>query len=416
MHLRLIAATVLTVPALALVAQAAPQFRDIPEGHWAQRPAGLLAEAGIMPGRTALDFAGTAPITRYELAHIVSELYDVSGPPSTFIVLQDMRPGHAMTQEVQRVIGFGLMQTRKPGQFAGDAPASKLEVVKAFHDLLDKMGKSPPARRAQPAVFSDVPPGSEFGQVLERIVNRFGLLDGRSGTRFNPYNTLTRYEMLSMVVRSLVYFNPTLASALQAPAPSPTPEPGASPAASPAASPKPSPGPKASPSPGASPVPGTSPAPAASPTPEPAFPAQPILKTRGFGQVEVLLNYSEVLPTEAGAVSPSEQQEFAGALLGGGALGGEYWMDKLGFGLTASSYYVPVDITVNGAVQPNDIIDTIGQAHGAYKLLGGADWEAALGGGALFRYTYNMTAQGATYLTTDKTYLGLGPVLVYGYR
>ena len=55
----------------------------------ADRRVRVLAARNVFPGRTPVNFAGDATLTRYELAHIVSALYAVNEPPSTFIALRD---------------------------------------------------------------------------------------------------------------------------------------------------------------------------------------------------------------------------------------------------------------------------------------------------------------------------------------
>lgn len=406
-HLRPVLAAVLAVPALAVAAQAATQFRDIPANHWARRPAGVLADAGIMPGRSLVDFAGEQPLTRYELARVLSELYVVKGPPTTFILLSDMPPGHYATLEVQRVIGFGLLAAKKPGKFQGDALVSRKELVEAFDTLFTKSGIRAASRRPYAIAFSDVPPGSPLDQVLDRIVNRYGLMDAKRGEAFKPYNPITRYQVLSMLTRAIVYFNPALAAELKEP---PSPAPSLSPGASAPPSPAPTATTAATPAPGQSP--GATPAPAV----EPAFPAQPILRNWLYAHYELVGSFSEALPTDPGSTVASEQKEFEGGLLSGGAVGAELWTGRTGYGLRAGTTYLPVDVPIAGKVQPNNILDSVVQLTGTYKLAGGADWEFALGGGAHVRYTRNLDTEGNTYLTTDKLYLGAGPAFAYGMR
>ena len=395
LHRPLLALTAaLVVPALALAAHAETQFRDIPAGHWAKRPAGVLSDRNIMPGRTPLDFAGEAPLTRYELAKVLSELFNVPGPPSTFIVLSDMLPGHPSTQEVQRVIGYELLGMRKPGYFQGDQPASRKEIVLALDVMLRKNGITPPSRRNN-VIFSDVKPNTELGQALDRLVNRFGLFDAKPFTPFYPNSSLTRYGMLAMLVRAMPYLNPAITAELKPPTPPP-----------PSLKPGQSPLPTATPTPAVSLAPGESPA----PTPTPAASGPNLLVSRGAAFVEPLLVFSEDLPTEAA--------NYSGSVLGGGTVGGgvagEYWSGQWGGLGQIGSYYLP--LTIGG--QPVDLLDTFVQVGGLYTVGSGPDWEGAVGAAGMFRRTYNMTESPPhrTYMSADKTYFGAGPAAAFAVR
>jgi hypothetical protein len=386
-----IAATItVTVPAIALVANAQTQFRDIPDGHWAKRVAGIMADRGVMPGRTRLDFAGDAPVTRYELAKVLSEIFNVIGPPSTFIVLSDMMPGHVATQEVQRVIGYELLGMRKPGFFMGDQPANRQEIVLALDTVFAKNGISPPARKTN-AIFSDVKPSSPLGQALDRIVNRFGLFDAKPLSPFYPNSSLPRYSLLAMLVRAMPYLNPQIAAELKPPTPPPASRP-----------------------PGSSPVPEVSLEPGASPTPTPSATPQPLLVTRGRALVEPVFMFSEDTPTDVGAAPATEQKAYSGAMLIGGGIDGEYWSGPLGGLLQVGSYYLPLTIASSNV----DLLDTHVQLGGLYKVGTGPDWEFAVGGAGTFRYTYNLNATllGQYYMTADKTYFGAGPAAAFGLR
>lgn len=407
LHRPLIAlAAALSIPCVALVAYADTQFRDIPAGHWAKRPATLLADRNIMPGRTPVDFAGDATLTRYELANILNALFTAGGPPSTFIVLSDMQPGHPETLEVQRVLGYSLMEMRKPGYFQGDAPVTRKELVTALDLLMQKQGVSPPARKTA-VIFSDVKPTTPLGETLDRIVNRFGLFDAKAFTPFYPNSAIPRYSVLAMLVRALPYLNPALAAELREPVPTAPPASHA-------------PGVTPSPAPTGAPTAAPSAAPGASPTPAPAaggvqtWPNPAILTTRGWAAAEPVLLFSEDVPTESGLVAANEQRSYNGNMLFGGGATGEFWNGQLGGLVQLGSYYLPLTI----ASQNVDLLDTFIQAGGLYKIAGGPDWEAALGGAGMYRFTYNMNATllSRYYMTADKTYFGAGPAASFGYR
>ncbi|MEB3221667.1 MAG: S-layer homology domain-containing protein [Candidatus Sericytochromatia bacterium] len=386
-------AALLTVPLVALAAQAAGTFRDIPSGHWALVPASVLADRRIMVGRTPVDFAGEVPLTRYELAQILSALYIESGPPATFLVLKDMPPGHEATRDVQRVLGYGLLETGRGGTFGGEALVTRGELAEALDTLLEKNGVAPPTRRRQTVYFSDVPQGSPLFKVLDRVVNRFGLIEARAGSAFIAVNPVTRFQVLSILVKALPYLNPAVERELQEALAPPSPGPA-------------SPGPTANPrvSPGASPL--------------PLAGAPPLLRSRGRLQGELIAMLNEDLPRQTGAVVANEPAQFSGGMLAGGGVSGEHWTEAWGLALGVNTMYVGFDIPDQGQPVPIDMLDTGVSGIGYWRVGGGPDWEAAVGGGVMARQAFNVTGQLVSqyYLSADKTSVGAGPAATLAFR
>lgn len=60
----------------AVAATAAPEFRDVPKGHWARAPISTVAAKGVMPARPTGAFQPDQPVTRAELAAILVRLID----------------------------------------------------------------------------------------------------------------------------------------------------------------------------------------------------------------------------------------------------------------------------------------------------------------------------------------------------
>lgn len=378
-------------------AWAAGGFNDIAPQHWAARPAQVLAHHLIMPGRTSQDFAGEAVLTRYELAWILSHLFRDSSPPGVFQVLSDMPPQHATTAEVQRSLGYGLMSLRRPGYFEGDQAAKRKEVILGLDAVLTKNGVSPPAPRNS-FEFSDVPKNTVLGAALDRIANRYGLLDGRSsGDDFKPEGAYTRYQVLGMLVRAMRYLSPGVAAELK----SPSPEPSVNLLASPLPSHPPSPRPLPS---GALP-----------PTPGPEAAPAGWWSRVAVGPL-ALMNL-EQLPTEAGLTVAGEATS-VGTVSPGGGLALAYWTPSWGLSLEGRALYTGILVASGGKEVPVDLVEGQGLVGGHWVAYSGPDSSLTLGLLAGGRYVYNLSGQlvSQSYMTADKTYLGAGPALGYGLR
>jgi len=395
LFLRPILAAMLLLPCLSLAVEAAAGFADIPTSHWARVPAQVLSEHRIMAGRTAVSFAGDAALTRYELAGLLSALYRMQGAPPSFLMLGDMPPGHPATLDVQRVLGFGLMGPVSGTRFDGERVVSRRVFVEALARLLEKNGVMAPARRKLPVRFVDVPADSDFGRVLDGLVNRFGVLDVPSGIEFHPWQPTTRYQALGMVMRLMPHLDPGIAAEFRLPA---------------------SPG-----VPLSSPVAGIgvegmgqSPLPASSGDDLKESQPKAWKASREVGALaELVLVYDETLPTQAGSVVGSELRQYSGMMLPAGGLQGTWWEPDWGALLRVRSFYVGVNAPHAGQQVPVDLLDTFVSAAWLWRVMEGPGGALAVGAGGQWRAVYNLSAQLVSqyYLTADKTFLGAGPAL-----
>ncbi len=113
--------------------------------------------------------------------------------------LNDLPERHWAYEAVQNVMAsLGFMEPRLANQFMGDAFATRYEIAQIFYNASKKLealsGKdlrayNPPRK----VVFTDVSPANQ--QVIESIVNAYGIMEGMPGKRFMGEQSTTRYEM-----------------------------------------------------------------------------------------------------------------------------------------------------------------------------------------------------------------------------
>jgi len=104
--------------------------------------------------------------------------------------------------------------------------------------------------------------------------------------------------------------------------------------------------------------------------------------------------------------------------LPGGGLNAEAWAGPWGLTLDVSSYYVGLNVLKSGSQVPVDLADTTGQVGLFYQVPLDPTFQLAFGGAALYRQIYNVSGSllSQFYASADKTYLGAGPALLFGWR
>lgn len=147
-----------------------------------------------------------------QATRIISKMSDLSDVPQQ----------HWAYEAIQNVMEYlHFMEPRSASQFMGDAFATRYEIAQIFYnaskhlELLsgkDLRAFSPPRTMA----FIDLTPANQ--QVVDSIVNEYGIMEGMPGKRFMGEQATTRYEMaveLSHYLRLLedkIDKQPTLAN------------------------------------------------------------------------------------------------------------------------------------------------------------------------------------------------------------
>lgn len=173
-------------------------FMDV-EGHFAYNAIQELYQAGIVQGRTALNYEPDSFSTRAEALKIILSalnepvLADVSGLSEYSDVDTSAWYGPVLATASQEgyVSGYG------DGTFKPDAPITRAETVKI---LMEAMGGGLSNPKAAP--FQDIQPSDWFASWVSNAYI-LGLVQGRSADTFAPNDFITRGEVAVLVVRSL---------------------------------------------------------------------------------------------------------------------------------------------------------------------------------------------------------------------
>ena len=171
-------------------------YQDVPSNHWAYAAIKEATEKGWMTGTTTLKFEPSKPLTRAEIATIISKL--VTKPttitPSNF---KDVPKNHWAYQSISIVSQKKIMGGTAPQTFSPQSYMTREQLSVILHRLLQvptvKTAKSP---------FSDMKNPSHWSYASVMTLNQNKTLAGCEKTRFCPTSNITRAEMAAILSRT----------------------------------------------------------------------------------------------------------------------------------------------------------------------------------------------------------------------
>ncbi|MEW4369952.1 S-layer homology domain-containing protein [Paenibacillus kandeliae] len=126
-------------------------FKDVSSSFWANQAIQSMQSAGLMSGLPNGTFAPSKPLTRAEMAIILSRWQGLSGQGGTTFA-KDIN-GHWAEREIKLVLTAGLMQGISPSSFQPNAPLTRAQAVTILNKILEKTA----VLSARPTPWKDVP-------------------------------------------------------------------------------------------------------------------------------------------------------------------------------------------------------------------------------------------------------------------
>ncbi|TKJ89854.1 hypothetical protein PaeCFBP13512_14640 [Paenibacillus sp. CFBP13512] len=125
-------------------------YSDVSTTFWAHQAIASMQSTGLMKGLTNGKFAPAQPITRAEMAAIVSRWQGLTGAGSSFA--NDIN-GHWAANDIKRVTTAGLMQGVSPSSFQPNQPLTRAQAVTILNKILEKTANLTAGNKA----WKDVP-------------------------------------------------------------------------------------------------------------------------------------------------------------------------------------------------------------------------------------------------------------------
>jgi hypothetical protein len=178
---------------LIAAAQAQSAFAADYDTHWAKLPIEKWKEAKIIGGYEDGSFKPNAPVTRAELAKMLSQvlgLTDIEGAK----VYEDVKTSAWYYKDIAKISSLGIMNddessfSFRPGDYATREEAAYL-IASAYH-LTATSGE---------ADFTDLDQIAPWAKETVMALRENGFINGKENNRFDPQGKLTRAEVAAML-------------------------------------------------------------------------------------------------------------------------------------------------------------------------------------------------------------------------
>lgn len=173
-----------------------PIFKDVPAAHWAFTYIRNLVAKQIVTGKTATTFDPNASVTRAEFANLLVKALNLKAKgKSTF---KDVSDKSWFAGAVIAAYENGLINGTSKSTFEPNKPVTREEMaVMAKHALDIKAGEK--LKVSTEAKFADSAKISAWAKADINVIVDRGVMNGRSGSKFEPAATSNRAEAAKVV-------------------------------------------------------------------------------------------------------------------------------------------------------------------------------------------------------------------------
>lgn len=215
-----LAATIVALLFLALTLSTQPAqaaYSDVPAANPFAEGIGILSGRGILTGFADGSFRPYDPVTRQQLAKVVVLATGLHTPE----VRLPSDPGAAVFPDVSPALGVPypydyIEESASLGYFRGDdrgrfdprGNVTRLQLALVLVRAAgDRLRPFPGAHPTPASGFTDVPAWAEDALALAR---RWGLVEGKTQTLFDPWSPASRGQVAKMVARLPMVSDPFL--------------------------------------------------------------------------------------------------------------------------------------------------------------------------------------------------------------
>lgn len=195
-------------------------FKDVPEGHWAERAVSLVAiDKKFMRGYPDNTFRGDLPFTRIQLALAIDELIRQleTQTKASWVTeglggyaFQDLPDAPEVRETVLRLANQYRLFEGVPGVTSSTLESHKqvtrYEMAKVVHRLM-RLGESrgvvdPSVQKPQIFTFSDVPRTAWSYNEVKEVSDRYQVMVGFPDATFRGPEELTRYQFAAAAAQT----------------------------------------------------------------------------------------------------------------------------------------------------------------------------------------------------------------------
>jgi len=195
-----------TAPGSTVVLAYEHRFSDVPPSHWAYQTIHEMAARQVLRGVTSTEFGPQQPITRGQLAAILVRALNLGEDDRFARIYYDISPYDALAPEIGGAIRAGMMMGYPDGTFRPNAPVTRQELAVVLSRMAERLNlpgaidREVAERLARMADWNSVAPWAQDGV---RYAVSEGLMVGRSATTWAPLEQTTRAEAATVIQRLL---------------------------------------------------------------------------------------------------------------------------------------------------------------------------------------------------------------------
>ncbi|MEK4062157.1 MULTISPECIES: 5'-nucleotidase C-terminal domain-containing protein [Paenibacillus] len=183
------------------VVKSAKTFGDI-TGHWAKSAIDLLASKLIITGTSDTAFSPAQKVTRAEFAALITRSLGLAAT-SSGAAFTDVSANAWYADAIHTAAAAGLITGYTDGSFKPNSPITRQEMASILSKAMKYTGATLTADPARLAKFSDAADIAAWSQSAVEEIAAAGIIQGRADGSFAPQMSATRAEAVTMLEKTL---------------------------------------------------------------------------------------------------------------------------------------------------------------------------------------------------------------------
>ena len=176
-------------------------FNDVAKTDWYYQDVQDIFNYGITQGTTSTTYSPLANITRAQFATMIARAFELTNIDMDGRYSLSDLTGKWYANEVQALVDLGIITGYKDGTFGGENKLTRQQSAAMIARMLEYMDVDTAPKGN--VAFADMDRISDYAKEAVQFLAANDVLISGEGTKFNPYNNLTRAQMAKVVMRSL---------------------------------------------------------------------------------------------------------------------------------------------------------------------------------------------------------------------
>ncbi|WP_438448526.1 S-layer homology domain-containing protein [Gorillibacterium sp. sgz5001074] len=186
------------------IVKANKTFADI-SGHWAESDVKLLASKLLVQGVTDTRFEPEATVKRSEFATLLVRALGLVEEEGVSTSFSDIPASYWAAGSIRAAVQSGLIKGFEDGTFRPESPITREEMAVMISRALKQAGKVPQANSSVLQYFKDYTSISKWSEDAMAQVVKAGIFQGVGDQQMDPEQTATRAQAAAVFKRLLVY-------------------------------------------------------------------------------------------------------------------------------------------------------------------------------------------------------------------